>query len=111
LDPFLGGRSLEFESNHVQGILTGKLFEYLFAGPPILSIGVGSDSSVNNVLKATERGESFGNNIISLSQKIQELLAAKMSRETIYKDFYDTAITQYSRKTQAEKLIGLLSEP
>jgi len=101
---------LEFESSHVQGILTGKLFEYLFAGPPILAVGVGSDSSADSVLKATGRGESFGNSVDALAQRIQEFLTAKVDREATHKDLYDVAVIRYSRKVQAEKLISLLSK-
>jgi glycosyltransferase involved in cell wall biosynthesis len=102
---------LEFDSRVVQGILTGKLFEYLFAGPPILSVGVGADDSVDSVLRETERGESFGERADLIAQRLFALMEAKMnsslSRRPLDALRRDAKIIQYSRKIQAEKLLAL----
>ncbi|MBK9782017.1 MAG: glycosyltransferase [Anaerolineales bacterium] len=105
---------LEFKSDHVQGILTGKLFEYLFAGPPILSVGIGSDMSASTVLNATGRGGSFGENVDTLAQRIHELVDGKANglerHLPVGEERRNSAVIQYSRKRQAEKLIGLVSD-
>lgn len=102
---------LEFESSYVQGILTGKLFEYLFAGPPILSVGIGADDSAATVLRETKRGESFGNQVGLIAQMIVLLMEAKRNGSIPSWAFdplrEDMGIFQYSRKSQAEKLLGL----
>lgn len=100
---------LEFESKTLQGILTGKLFEYLFAGPPILAVGIGSGGSAAAVLRKTGRGESFGNRIDLLFEKIVILMEAKMKDTTPIRPLdafrHDVEIFEYTRKKQAENML------
>lgn len=100
---------LEFESKRLQGILTGKLFEYLFAGPPILAVGVGAGDSSAVVLRKTGRGESVGNRIDLLFEKIVILMESKMNDTTPrrWSDAYrhDAEIFEYTRKKQAENML------
>ena len=100
---------LEFESKSLQGILTGKLFEYLFAGPPILAVGVGAGDSSAAVLRKTGRGESFGNRIDLLLEKIVILMESKMNDTTPKRRSdafrHDAEIFEYTRKKQAENML------
>lgn len=102
---------LEFESDNARGILTGKLFEYLFAGPPILAVGIDTKASAAEVLKYTERGEVFGHQSELIAQKIISLMDAKknslLSGQSLDVLQRDERIYQYSRKRQAEKLLKL----
>ncbi len=99
---------LEYESENVQGILTGKLFEYLFAGPPIIGVGVSDNSSVGQLLKRTGRGICLGINsdIIAeeLIRRISEKHASSQKKIMNFK-----SISEYSRKEQSEKMLRILT--
>lgn len=103
---------LEFDSKIVQGILTGKLFEYLFSGPPILSVGIGADESADVLLKETGRGGAFGNDVDLVAQKIGQLIETKKKdsglKHSIGAFQNDEIIIRYSRQRQAERLLSLL---
>lgn len=99
---------LEYESENVQGILTGKLFEYLVAGPPIIGIGVSDNSSVGQLLKRTGRGSCLGINTDKIAKElincISEKHASLPKKEINYK-----SISEYSRKKQSEKMLRILT--
>lgn len=105
---------LELEADNARGILTGKLFEYLFAGPPILAVGIDAEASAASVMKEIGRGEVFGNQAELIAQKIVELMEAKkkgtLSRLSLSALQGDEKIFLYSRKRQAEKMLGLAFE-
>ncbi len=102
---------LEFESKNLQGILTGKLFEYLFAGPPILSMGVGMESYADSVLKETRRGEAFGNQVDLIFEKLALSTNAGKTDTNLNRSLgarqEDLDIYRFTRKRQAENLISL----
>lgn len=105
---------LGFESKSLQGILTGKLFEYLFAGPPIMAVGVGVDNTINSVLKETQSGESFGNQVGLIFEKLGLLMKARKNGELFSRSHGalrgEQGIFRYTRKRQAESLISLTTE-
>lgn len=99
---------LEFEAPGVEGILTGKLFEYLHAGPPILAIGISQDSTAGGIIHASGRGCSLGRDI----QKIQawlEYLLKNNSPPPLPPAEMDIQV--YSRASQARKLLELTAPP
>jgi glycosyltransferase involved in cell wall biosynthesis len=59
-----------------RGELTGKIFEYMSAGRPILCIGARSSFEISKVLNLTNTGVNFGNHDI---EKLEDL---------IFKSFY-----------------------
>lgn len=65
---------LSWASEDVSGILTGKLFEYLAAGPPILAVVNGSfDPELNELISQPGRGTVFYQSDIGL-QKLKTFL-------------------------------------
>ena len=100
---------LEFESKASKGILTGKLFEYLFAGPPIMVVGFGIDTSVKEILERTGRGMCFGTDTEKIAKELEKYISGKLD-ESFYKrkiDYKD--ICEYSRKEQSEKMLNILT--
>lgn len=95
---------LEFESDTVKGILTGKLFEYLFAGPVIWGVGVGNDSSVGKVLRETARGMAFGSDIKAIKREILLILNNKNYFDK-YRLQNENSLKLYNRSTQAIRLL------
>src|SRR5690606_34909448 len=51
---------LEYVSPGVDGILTGKLFEYLFSGRPILGVGGTEKTSAGALIVKSGRGQALG---------------------------------------------------
>lgn len=99
---------LEVETDKAKGVLTGKLFEYLFAGPPILAIGVGADSSVGAVLSNTGRGIAYGRDIC----KIKEGLCLLLSKKSLKNEnqVNSLGVMIYTREIQANKMMQLINE-
>lgn len=95
---------LEFESNKVKGILTGKVFEYLFAGPPIIAIGVAHESSIGELLARTDTGKSFGKDTNSIKEYLKHLMRNPELRSRECK----SDILMYSRKNQAMRMLDLV---
>lgn len=98
---------LEFQSDRVQGILSGKIFEYLFAGPPILVLGGNSASSVGKLISETKRGALMGSDVKKIKEEILRL-------KKIFQKNDDRQIPVgvdlnfYSRRFQAEKMLELI---
>lgn len=90
---------------HNEGILTGKLFEYMASQRPILGIGpVHGDAS--KILKETESGIMF---------EYQDTASIKLYLHNITHHIQNhnpkiQAINKYSRKTLTQKLANLLKE-
>lgn len=91
-----------------KGLVTGKLFEYMASGRPILCIGP-ENGDAARILRETGAGQtvSFGD-----KEKI------KMTLKDLYQKYLDhnltnntsTAVEQYSRKTMAGDYARLLGQ-
>jgi glycosyltransferase involved in cell wall biosynthesis len=85
-----------------QGVLTGKLFEYLYISKEIIAIGPHENTSACNLIQETRSGICFGNNIA----KIEEYLIDRIVKKIPPSQQKDTdKINFFNRKTQAEKLL------
>jgi glycosyltransferase involved in cell wall biosynthesis len=56
-----------------EGVLTGKLFEYLAVTAPILVVGGRSDSSIADVVHRSGRGVHFGDSVDRLARGLLDL--------------------------------------
>jgi hypothetical protein len=88
---------LESHQPSANGVLTGKLFEYIVAGVPILSLGSSKSSAISRVLASTGTGFCAGNNIAT----IKELLLDRLSGAIHWYSPRIAEIVKFSRKTQA----------
>ncbi|HHV81291.1 TPA: glycosyltransferase family 4 protein [bacterium] len=92
---------LEWEDPSVDGILTGKLFEYMFSGKPILGIGITSKSLAGKIIEESGTGMALGKDV----GKIAEVLTKLINGEVLnYKPNIDL-IMKYTRKDLAEKML------
>lgn len=90
-----------------KGLLTGKLFEYLASGRPILCIGP-EDGDAAHIIEETHAGQT-----VSFSNKEK----IKLVIEGFYREYLENGlpfnenkeIEKYSRKAQTEKYVNLLS--
>lgn len=98
---------LESGDKDSKGFLTGKIFEYLAAGKPIISLGSAKDSSISRLLNETGCGKCYEEDV--------EMIAADLLRhlQGINLDWYKPnfeIIKQYSREYQAKKLMNNIIE-
>ena len=96
---------LESPYVNTKGILTGKLFEYIASGTPILSIGPDDTFSSSQIIKKTNTGFVCGMD----REKIKKVILDVKNNKYTYKPNYDE-IKKYSRENQAKILFDLIRE-
>lgn len=91
------------------GVLTGKLFEYLVTGRPIWAIGVGPQSTVGKLLSDSSAGEAFGEDVSRLADSLAEVAehGRRPSRDT--EQAADIA-HRFNRVTLAQALIASIEK-
>lgn len=93
---------LELSPPNNEGMLSGKLFEYLFAGPPILVIG--APSGAGHFVESSGRGWVLGQDIDAIAGWIEAALAGQMPTLPTPTQ----SVTMYTRQTQAQALLALI---
>jgi len=96
---------LESDDPRARGVLTGKIFEYLAAGIPILALGVAEDSAISNLLRDTRAGIAIRNDTAALATVI---LAARSAAPPPWFSPDRTHLAQYSRNRQADRLLEVI---
>jgi glycosyltransferase involved in cell wall biosynthesis len=95
---------LESGAIDARGVLTGKLFEYLIAGKPILALGIDKHSAAAQVIAETQTGYIFGED----KDKIKDFFKRYLSYPPQHPYAPNTlAIQSYSREEQARKLLDI----
>ncbi len=94
---------LESGDEDSKGFLTGKIFEYIGAGRPIISIGSTPDSAIARVLNETQCGSCYENDIDAIAK---DLLNYLRGTSPVWFNPDLGAIERYSRKYQAELLLS-----
>ena len=91
-----------------KGLVTGKLFEYMASGRPILCIGP-EDGDAARILKETRAGQTVG---FEDKEKIKEVLKGLYQRylENDLPDNTSAEVERYSRKEMTEKYTKLLNQ-
>ncbi|WP_281950370.1 glycosyltransferase [Nitrosophilus kaiyonis] len=95
---------LEWNDPSAKGVLTGKLFEYLVSGRPILGIGINNENEAGKLIEKTKTGKLFTNKDL-LKQELKKILLNKKI------DFYNpivSKIEKYSRDKQVLRLIEIM---
>jgi glycosyltransferase involved in cell wall biosynthesis len=88
--------------NKYKGVLTGKLFEYLYVSKEIIAIGPNENTSACDLIKETRSGICFGNDV----KKIENYLVDRIIKKIPAPNNKDMdKINSFNRKTQAEKLL------
>ena len=97
---------LQWEDPSTDGILTGKLFEYIFSGRPVLSIGGVSNTEPANLIEASGTGVCLGKS----PQFIADTLEKMVNGYKIVEGSSKEKLARYSRKYLAEKMLDLITE-
>ena len=98
---------LEWENGSVDGILTGKLFEYLAQRKPILGVGVTAKTSPGALIEEAGVGVAVGTDIKKIVSIIENFLNTGIPFDIHPKE---AVITRYTRRNQAEKLLQLMEK-
>lgn len=65
---------LESNVNGVDGILTGKIFEYLSSGTEVWALGVSPDSTPGELITTSCAGYVYGTDVVALETSLKQLL-------------------------------------
>lgn len=88
----------------VDGVMTGKLFEYLCSGTPILAVGASEREASQQLILDAKCGEAF-HSASSIKTYLQHALLQINKTKTML----DPALAaKYDRKALAHKLLGLV---
>lgn len=98
---------LESPIPEARGVLTGKIFEYMSSGVPILSLGSRKDSAIGRILSSTSTGLCTEDDPLIIRQALHDTLEG---RELEWFEPKLEVIQSYSRKAQAEKLLKRIDE-
>jgi hypothetical protein len=97
---------LEWNDISAKGVLTGKLFEYLVSGTPILSIGITNKNAAGEIIEKTKTGKLF----INKTDLKEELIRIFKTKQIAFYKPDIKEIEKFSRDKQVEKLINILNE-
>ncbi len=100
-DAFL---QIHFEHNQSDGVLSGKVYEYLFANKPILGVGISKNCELGKLITRANAGL-----LCQSKEEIKKNLLALVEGRYIHKS-EQGVIEQYSRKRQAEEIIAAAKE-
>ena len=103
---------LLLESSNVgcRGFITGKIFEYIISGRPIICFGSHPNYEIGQILSKTGTGIAIPNNYnVKIYKKFFKEIFFNKKLEKIYKP-RKKEILKYSRRTQAIRMIGIISK-
>jgi hypothetical protein len=95
---------LENSFIHNKGNLTGKLFEYIFSGSPILLLGCEHKTEIVEILKKTGTGIAFSPKENTKLENFLKKIITKKRLTNFYRPKIKN-ILEYTRKNQAEKML------
>lgn len=97
------------EYPHSEGVLTGKIFEYIRSGTPILAV-VPKRGLAADVIRETNSGIAAANDDVNeIAQAILKLFDLFINNN-LANTFYRNNIEVYSRKNLAKKLSGIFED-
>jgi len=97
---------LFLESDSNEGVLTGKLFEYLFSKTHIWAIGITEKSLVGKIIIDSNNGTCFGNDIEMIKAELLKYLINNKKLEKKYGN--ELLLQKYTRENLANKYINIL---
>ena len=88
------------------GVLTGKLFEYIASGTRVWAVGVGPESAVGALLKESKSGHAFGKDVDAI--RLALLSRLNEPRKTVGQQRSEDFIKNFDRKELANRLMDLV---
>lgn len=97
---------LPWNDPSVNGVLTGKIFEYLFSLTPILAVGANSLEDSQLLIKNAKAGEA----LLSVAEIKNYLIKHLQHIRKIKNQLSPEVLEKYTRKFQAEKLLSIVNQ-
>lgn len=94
--------------NAADGVLTGKLFDYLAASPPIFVTGGPVDSPAGQLVMQCGRGWNVQSDISAICERLR-LLARSSTATNLVRN--ERLIQSLSRSEQAQRFLALIESP
>ena len=98
---------LEYNNPSVPGILTGKLFEYIYISREIMAIGINETTSAGRLINDTRAGYCFGNDIMEIEKYLCSRVVDKIGNNLEKNKEY---IQKFERKMQAKKILDIMKK-
>jgi glycosyltransferase involved in cell wall biosynthesis len=98
---------MESGDERAKGVLTGKIFEYMVSGRPVISLGSTHDSAIGRLIYETGIGAVCEQDVSKIKNCLLKLVLGNSS--TFYQPRLEK-IRNYSRERQAGMLIDLINE-
>ncbi len=98
---------LENMDDKVDGVLPGKLFEYLRSGNPIWAVGTTDCQEVGRIILESNSGILFGNDKDSFLKELSSLIKNTNKRNI---ENNKDLIQKYNRKNQAKKYLNIFEK-
>jgi hypothetical protein len=92
---------LDWNDENEDGVLTGKIFEYMFSGAPILGIGASLNTAAGRLIKESETGVLLGTSVEAIANAIKRLIDGEELEYSPKKEI----LSQYTRETLANKML------
>lgn len=86
-----------------KGILTGKLFEYLYVNKPIIALDVAKCSEIGTMI------EQAGGHLIENKQQLMDTLSAAIAKPHVWSG-YSSDIAEFSRQVQAGRMLDMVAD-
>ena len=93
---------LDWNDPNVEGIFTGKLFEYLYSGTPILGISATPNTVAGKLIKDAGVGVCLGNSVEQIAQTLLDLVYHQGIEYSPSQD----VLQRYSREHLAKKILN-----
>jgi len=98
---------LEFDNGKTDGILTGKLFEYLNSSTEIWGIGVSENSAPGKIILEARAGKIFGKDKSLIKKELIRLLSNQKNKNL---DLNNEFIKSFERKHLAESMLKIVNK-
>ncbi len=97
---------LSWSDPEVDGIVTGKLFEYLAAGTPVVAIGAPRAGVAEKLILEADAGQDLGRNVAAIkTYLIENLQNPRKDTCLVRKD----VLLSYTRECLADKMLDVIS--
>lgn len=98
---------LDYNSENGDGILTGKLYEYMFSGTRIWTIGKVNRAS--RIIEENDLGEVYGNDVEKIKEALKVLLVEKHPGKFSL-ELLTEKLRHYTRGYQAQRMLDCLNQ-